>query len=177
MFAPKNVQRGTHIFKTNFEIFKKNGESTRVTGAWRLPAKEGPRINNISSFDDSLSLQGPESTFKACGGGGGAPHWCETGPRLSPFVPSILSSVFFLLSLVLFHCSSKISFSPLQMPCQLSVTSVLLSCIPPHPPFLSSRSFWAAAVPPTHSQPRWPWPLSCTRLQFALGLGESSVSS
>lgn len=48
MFAPKNVQRGTQIFKTNFEIFKKNGESTRVTGAWHLPAKEGPRINSKS---------------------------------------------------------------------------------------------------------------------------------
>lgn len=69
-------------------------------------------------------------------GQGAPPSSCQYLP------PSSFSSHLFYLQL-----SSKIPFPPLQMPCQVSVRSVLLCCVPPHRSFLPEAFGWAGSVP------------------------------
>ena len=99
----------------------------------------------ISTFKDFLSLQGPGGTLKVLGWGWGL--WLvKTRPRRSRFSLSTLSSVFFILSLVLFSAFLPNPFSLLQMACPVSMRTLRLVCIPRHRSFLPEAFRWA--VPP-----------------------------
>ena len=138
--------KGVHRFSG------KKMESTRKT--FRAPGSQSLALAckgmafsecKISTFKDFLSLQGPGGILKVLGWGWGL--WLvKTGPRRSPFSLSTLSSVFFILSLVLFSAFLPNPFSPLQMACPVSVRSLRLVCIPRHRSFLPEAFRWA--VPP-----------------------------
>lgn len=90
--------------------------------------------------------------LKHCQGGEGS-HYCETGPRSSPFVLSISSSLVFLFSLVLFAAflQNPIPSTTDALSGQCEICSALLC---PTSPVLSPRSLRVGGQcphPPTAS--------------------------